>query len=91
MNDEHNPRPSSEQTSDTNRADSRAEVEQLRETVRRLEKERDEYKAALSGILRSQVKPEDIVVPDEKECLTLDQFIEELEEIVAKGGAGGAK
>lgn len=72
-------------------ADTLQEVERLRETIKRLEAERDEYKAALYGVLRAQIKEEDVVVPDEKDCQTFDQFVPELEELVNKSEPGTSR
>jgi hypothetical protein len=61
-------------------------VDSLRETVRRLEEERDWYRKALERELavrlRAEFEPEDVVIPDPADCLTFDQFEHELEEIV---------
>jgi hypothetical protein len=67
-----------------NRVPSLAQTEEdrLRETIKRLEAERDEYKAALYGVLRAQIKVEDIVLPDERDCQEFDQFVNELEALV---------
>jgi hypothetical protein len=65
-------------------ADSQQEVDRLRETVKRLEAERNQFKAALYGVLRAQLKEEDVVLPDEKDCLTFDQFVHELDDLVKK-------
>jgi hypothetical protein len=61
--------------------DSQLECQRLRDTVARLEAERDEYKAALYRVLHAQVKMEDIVLPDEGDCQTFDRFLPELEEL----------
>ncbi len=64
--------------------DLAGECEHLRETIRRLEAERDEYRNALYEIARSLFTREEMArIPDEKDCLTLDQFIHELETAVA--------
>ncbi len=72
-------------------ADTQPEVERLRETIERLEAERNEYKKALYGVLRAQIKEEDVVLPDEKDCLTFDQFVHELDQMVAKSQAGRSR
>jgi hypothetical protein len=69
-------------------ADTRTEEERLRETIKRLEAERDEYKAALYAALRAQIKNEHIVLPDQKDCLTFDQFVHELEALVNQSARG---
>ena len=63
-------------------ADFRQEAERLRETVKRLESELNEYRAMLYSVLRARMKPEEIVIPDERTCVPLSAFIHELREIV---------
>ena len=72
-------------------SDTQQEIIRLHESIIRLEAERDEYKAALYGLLRSQIKDEEVLIPDEKDCQTLDQFIPELEELVNKAPAGTSR
>jgi hypothetical protein len=67
------------------------EVEFLRETIKHLETERDEYRAALVKLLRAQIKEEDVVLPDPQDCLTFDQFVHELEEMVHRSELGMEK
>lgn len=76
----------------------REECERLREAVRRLEeerrqdaerlrqaeRERDEFRTMLYAALRKQFKPEDVVIPDEKDWLSWESFAHELDEIVGK-------
>ncbi len=69
----------------------RLEVEQLRETARRLEAEREVYRKALERELVKRIRPEDVIIPDPDDCLTFDQFEQELEAIVHQGGSGAAK
>jgi hypothetical protein len=69
-------------------ADTQLELARLRETVKRLEGERDEYKTALSNLLRARIKEQDVVLPNEQDCLTFDQFVPELEELVKKAQPG---
>jgi hypothetical protein len=80
-------------TTETNGApaDSRQEVEQLREALRRTERERDDYRDMLYGLLKRQFTAKDVVIPDESDCLTFDQFVHELEEVVHRDASGGAK
>jgi hypothetical protein len=69
-------------------ADVQDEMARLRETVRQVEAERDEYKTALYSLLRARVNEQEVVLPDEKDCLTFDQFVPELEEMVDKAQPG---
>jgi hypothetical protein len=62
--------------------DLHAECERLRQTIKELTRERDQYQKALCVALAAQIKLEDIVIPDEKDCLPLGAFIHELEAIV---------
>ncbi len=70
--------------------DSRREVEELRQAVKRLEAEKEEYRSSLYAVLRSQFTEKDVVIPDEKDCRSLDEFLGELEQIVNGGGAEAA-
>jgi hypothetical protein len=62
------------------------EVERLREALRRAEQERDDFRGMLYGLLKKQFTEREVVIPDESDCLTFDQFVHELEEVV-NGGA----
>ena len=71
--------------------DSSQENHRLRETVKRLEAERDEYKAALYSVLRARTKVEEIDIPDENDCQTFDQFLPELEQLLSETESGTHK
>jgi hypothetical protein len=59
------------------------ELATLRETVKRLEQERDKYKTMMYAAVRSLFTKEELTqVPEQKDCLPLDAFIQELEAIV---------
>lgn len=61
------------------------ECERLRQTVKRLEEERDQYRDVLLALAMEQFTEAELTaIPDEKDCTTLDQFITELEQLVPK-------
>jgi len=71
--------------------DSQQELVRLREIVKHLETERDEYKTALYRLLRARFKEEDVVLPEDTDCMTFDQFLPELEELVNRSQPGSAR
>jgi hypothetical protein len=72
-------------------AELRQEVERLRAALRLAERERDDYRGMLYGLLKRQFTERDVVLPDEADCRTFDQFVHELEEAVNRGASGAAK
>jgi hypothetical protein len=72
-------------------ADLRQEVERLRQALRHAEQERDDYRGMLYGLLKEQFTQKDIVIPDESDCRSFDQFVHELEEVVNRGASGAAE
>jgi hypothetical protein len=72
-------------------ADSQQENQRLRETIKGLEMERDDYKAALLRVLRAQIMEQDLVLPDENDCQTFDQFLPELEKLISQAKSGTPK
>jgi hypothetical protein len=93
MNSEPTQPASSPATPDTNGApaDLLQEVERLRQALRRAEQERDDYRGTLYGLLKEQFRAKDVVIPDESDCRTFDQFVHELEEVVNPGASGTAE
>ncbi len=72
-------------------ADLRQEIEHLREALRRAEQERDDYRGMLYAVLKKQFTEKDVIIPDETDCLTFDQFVDELEGVVNRGTSGAGK
>jgi hypothetical protein len=72
-------------------ADLGQEVERLRDALHRAEQERDDYRGMLYGLLKKQFTAKDVVIPDEGDCRTFDQFVHELEEVVNRGTSGAAR
>ncbi len=87
--DKQTPKPESASPPNGSADDPRREVEELRQAVKRLEAEKEEYRKSLYAVLRAQFTEKDVVIPEEKDCRTFDEFVHELEEIV--NGGGGAK
>jgi hypothetical protein len=64
--------------------DLQKEVEQLRAEKVLLESERDEYRKALYALLRSQLRPEDVVIPALTDCVPLRDVVRELDDLIGQ-------
>jgi hypothetical protein len=79
-------------TSDPNgdSVELRDEIKRLHETLRIVERERDEYRGMLYGLLKRQFTEKDVVVPEQSDLQTFDEFVQVLEQAIHRDPSGAA-
>jgi hypothetical protein len=102
-NEQSNPQQPASASQNGVNAELQIECERLRRLVQKLEeqqqqdrdlleavaRERDEYRQLVQAWAREQFTEAELKnVPDEKDCVPLDQFLDELEQVVRQGETG---